>query len=142
MKMKLTALLVGFAVAAPVLAHASIEINCGQNYNDDKGDYKKKVIQVSSEDDNFSGPAGKNWSLWKGKRRSESKGSKYTAVLSADHATLTITAVTAQTPSGPVGTKYIISKPYEDAPTLSVTNLGGVTGPIQTGSFDCMGSQD
>jgi len=145
MKNKLILFLTLFLFSA-LSGHAfgSVFVDCGTQPNPDEGSFENVVFSVSSEDDDFSGPAGKNWHLTVNGK--DVVGQSATAKIDLDpRSRLTVLTVLVQignSASGPVGTEYRVGNPYTDEPKLEIFNMGGFTGRIRTATYACFATTD
>lgn len=146
MKNSIKVLSAGLSVALliPTQAFAVIGISCGQkeNYSADDAAYKPEVFGFYSEDEEFSGPTGENWTAdVNGQRLKGDKVSISTVETRRHIDSITVTVTKFRTTRGDVGTEYKVTNPYSE-PKLTVTTFGGVMAPRLQGPYPCISNVD
>ncbi|MGZ3721915.1 MAG: hypothetical protein ACXVA9_03220 [Bdellovibrionales bacterium] len=145
---------IGLLAVAAFISHsamASLAVECGSDTNVNEGTVNDTIVHVSSDDDNFAGRAGTKANSWgmtyKGQeyppnkataRMIWAKGTKKGEQAEA----IEITVIIGNSPTGPVGERLLITGPYDDEPKLEIFNIGGVTGPLKTGTYKCLSYVD
>ena len=127
-------------------AFASAYSKCGKSVNPDTLETTGYELEISSGDDKFSGPVGKNWDLKLKEDGDWLPASRNITAKSYEDANgqtiVEISIVQARTASGAVGIKYKLIGLYDDQPVLEKYNIGGVTGPLKTDTFQCVSGND
>lgn len=135
-------------MSAVMPVHAAISIECGEDVDAGAMTVGKRVLVLSSQDENFLGQASERADGWS----MEYRGQKYPAEKATasekrtDHgevlAKIEINIHYAMTPIGEVGKRLVIENPYDDIPILIEYKMGGVTGPLETGNYACISTHD
>jgi hypothetical protein len=140
-----------FALAALTVlfantSHASIYISCGTGEPNEEMSYgENQELQISSADDVFEGPVGGTWELKLGANEDWMQPTpSVTAVLTGVEGArgVEVTIQSANTPSGPVGIRYILNDIYSDTPSLEKYTYGGFTGAMKIGEYNCVSAID
>lgn len=126
-------------------AHAAVWISCGNGKELDEGLYEVQEAQFSSESNKFKGAVGGTWHLkigngdWLAPHRNiTAKSTKKDGVT-----TVEVVIKIGNTPSGPAGTRYVLTDIYSEEPTLEKFNLsGGFGGNLKVGTFKCLSGND
>ena len=146
--MKNLNLLTLIALLSSSSAFCAASIDCGKPNHLEDGAIANPELSISSETDNFSGPAGKNWLLFMAgaERKSTSKAPvSAKMVKNADGSKSVIIQIQdAKSVTGPVGTQIRIQKLYTDKTVAEFTVMGGFAGGMREMSKDlvCVGSYD
>jgi hypothetical protein len=144
MKFALAWLMFGFAASG---AHASIYTICGENINMEKMTADNYVLEVSSQDDDFNGVSGGTWSLklepgekggWIENNPNITAKSKRVK----GQTNVEISVVIGRSPTGPVGSTYVIKNIYGENPTLEKYTMGGFAGRILEKAVKCESAVD
>jgi hypothetical protein len=122
-------------------ASASAFVSCGTNYDEETGEYEEQVLAISSEDDDFNGALGGTWEMKMGDKDWAKPTKKVQATMD-DENNVVIKVTMGVSPTGPVGKEFNISNIYADNPTLEIFTMGGFTGRIKTGAYECTSSND
>jgi hypothetical protein len=123
---------------------ASYAVECGSKTDVKNGKVTGEILNLSSEDDNFTGLASKDvngWSMsFSGKEYPPNQATaRVIKAKDSSHVdAIEVTVVFGTSSSGVVGEKLVISKPYSDEPTFEVYNMGGFTGPLKTANYKCI----
>lgn len=128
-------------------AFANTYVKCGK-FHDKKSDkiYGYELELSSESPDDYSGPAGRNWNIKLFKERSEWLDLSPNIVaknFKRDEKTVVeITMKYGDTPTGPVGLRYVLSDLYADYPTLEKFSFGGFAGTVKLGTYACITGND
>lgn len=126
---------------------ANTYVKCGK-YREKKSD---KIfgyeLELSSESpDEYSGPAGRKWNIKLFKERSEwldlSPNILAKNFKRDEKTVVEITMKYGDTPTGPVGLRYVLSDLYADYPTLEKFSFGGFAGTVKLGTYECITGND
>jgi hypothetical protein len=136
------------AVLFSFMANASTYVQCGKQVNIDPETSVVSVdsyqLEVSSDDDDYSGAVGISWNMkvdnpvgdWMPTNpRITAKSYSEDGIFVVE-----ITHIIDNSLGGPVGVVYKILDFYSDFPTLEKYNLGGFTGFLKVGRFECFSS--
>jgi hypothetical protein len=130
-------------------AFANAYVKCGKSVNQETNKVTGYELELSSDNDNFSGVVGKNWNLSLEKENNwmKTKGNEnVTAQMNKDkeyNVTVEVFIRGAKTASGWTGTRYVLANLYSDFPTLEKWTLGGgIVGPMKQGSYKCYSGND
>lgn len=146
MPYKLLAVLCAFC--ASTTAFANTYVKCGKAVNLDIPDVTGYELEISSENDRYTGSVGKNWNL---KLHSEASDwldaatNKNVVAKSSKKSGDTIIEITIavdQAGGRPVGTLYRLIGLYDDQPRLEKYALGPYSAPEKTGTFQCFSAND
>lgn len=130
------------------LASANSVMICGTEPNYEKFEVKDFQLMISSENDQYTGAVGENWNLKLGSEESEweepNKNITATMTKAGDVTIVDIQMIIGKSSTGPVGERFVISDIYGyfGDPILEKYNIGGVTGPIKTGTYTCIHAFD
>ncbi len=139
-------LLLFIALILPSTVFANSYIICGQTASFDDGmTVTGYELELSSEDDNYSGPVGKNWNL-KLKENGEwlkpNDAVVATSLEKDGDVTVRITIAAASSVTGPVGSQYVLTNLFDEEPVLEKFTMGGFAGSVKIGTFHCVGAYD
>jgi hypothetical protein len=125
-------------------AFANTYVKCGQKANLDTFEVKGYELELSSENDKYTGEVGKNWNLKLGSENSEWLENNKNITASTDkNGVITIFVRKFQTVSGYIGTRYVLTGLYDDQPVLEKYTLGGgIVGPMKVGTLECVSGND
>lgn len=126
--------------------YANTYVKCGAFVDLEAGKVSGYELEISSENDHYSGPVGKNWNLKLDEQADWLNiNSKITARSfkdANDNTVVEIAIKKAQATTGPVGTLYKLIGLYDDEPILEKYTMGGFAGTIKTGTFKCQSAND
>lgn len=130
------------------MAFASSIVKCGVKADVDNFEVKGYELELSSQNDDFSGAVGGTWHMKVGSEKSKwlKKNPKITAETSENEDGDTVVEVVlrgARTPTGYTGTRYVLIGLYSEQPTLEKWSLGGgIIGRRKLATFECVAAQD
>lgn len=144
--MKIFALLICALFAQSALADNTYVI-CGKTVDIDSFTIQGFELALSSEgSDAYKGPVGKSWNLKLGSEDSDWLAPNKNVIAKTSKTdgktAVEIIIKNAQTPSGPVGTRYVLSDLYDDEPVLEKYTFGGFAGKVKAGEFRCLTGND
>lgn len=136
---------ISFLTSSSVWANSYIQ--CGKTADFDNFKVAGFELAVSSEDDLYEGAVGGSWDLKLGSEDEdwEQPNPKIVAktVQNQDGTvTIVITKTVGNSPTGAVGEQYQLIDLYNDTPVLEKYNIGGFTGKLKTGTFQCISAID
>ena len=126
---------------------ANTYVKCAEAIDSETFEVTNYELELSSEgSDDYSGPVGINWNL-----KLESEESNWLApnlkimakTSTEDGQTIVeITIEVGSSISGPVGTRYVLTGLYDEAPVLEKFTMGGFAGTVKIGTYECFSSND
>lgn len=136
-----------FSTLASGAAMANTYVKCGQLADWDAFTVTGYELELSSEDgDEYKGPVGIKWNMRIGSEQADwlktNKSITATSSKKDGSVIVEIKMIMAKTPSGPVGTRYKLIGLYDEMPKLEKYNIGGFTGNLLVGTFECITSND
>jgi hypothetical protein len=126
-------------------AFANTYVICGTAVDPEEQIVTGYELELSSEDDEYSGPVGKTWNLKLEKNSDWLPFSKRVVAKTSKVANDTIIEIEitqAQSASGIVGTVYKLIGLYNEQPILEKYTMGGFAGSIKIGTFQCLSAND
>lgn len=126
-------------------ALANVYIKCGKTANGDEATVTGYELEVSSESDNFNGPVGNNWNLKLDETGDWLPATNLITAKSVEKDTTTTVSIKIKqgdSLTGAVGTEYELVGIYDDKPSLKKFTMGGFTGKILIGTFECFSAND
>lgn len=127
-------------------AFAHIYVECGKSTDLENFKTEGFELAISSSGDEFQGQVDGTWSLKLESADADwlKKTDKVIAKTSKDGDATNVEIIIkkAVTPTGPVGTRYIVKDIYSDEPTLERYTMGGFAGTLNTGNFRCISAID
>lgn len=138
-----------FVVAAALFfsapAFANTYVMCGKSVDLENQIVDGYELELSSENDEYTGAVGGNWNL-KLDLNSDwlTPSPKVTATQSevAGNTIIEIKIVTARSASGAVGSVYKLIGLYDEEPVLEKYTMGGFAGSVKIGTFKCQSGND
>ena len=132
------------ATLLPALSFASTYVVCGKHVDSEMraAGYE---LEISSEDDAYSGSVGKSWNLKlqeNGDWLSANKNITAKKTELNDVTIIAITLVSGRSVSGAVGTVYKLIDLYSERPVLEKYSMGGFVGSQKIGTYECMSGND
>lgn len=121
-------------------------VKCGTDVDLDTMEVTGYELEMSSDNDDYSGPVGENWNLkldengdWLSPRRNVLARS----LQDSNQRTLVeITISKGATATGAVGTVYKLIDLYSEEPVLEKYTMGGFAGTVKLGTFKCLSGND
>lgn len=130
----------------PLSAFANTYVQCGKFVDLEAGKVTGYELEISSENDLYSGPVGKNWNLKLNQNADWlTVNPKITAKSSKnaeDRTVIEITLKQAESVTGAVGIQYKLIDLYSDEPTLEKYTMGGFAGSVRIATFKCQSAND
>ena len=137
-------LLAAFLMSSTSFAYTYVK--CGDKVNKKTGEVTGYKLELSSENDRYSGSVGKNWNL-----KTEEDGDwlapnpNVVARKSKNEngeTLIDIIITRAKTPTGPTGTHYQLIDLYGDYPVLEKYTMGGFAGTKKIATYECISGND
>jgi len=144
MRLMICAIIVSLAFVQPALAYTYVK--CGKTVSVEDLTTEGFELEISSETDEYSGAVGGNWQMKLGSEDSKWLKSNRNIVakktVNKKSTDIDISIIKANTPSGPVGTQYKLFGLYSEQPRLEKYNVGGFTGYLKVGEYQCASAND
>lgn len=125
-------------------AQAATYIECGESVTDDYDVIGFELAISSERIYGYQGPVGGTWNLKLAAGQWLAKNEKITANYMEDvfDTDVEIKIVEGNSPSGPVGTRYMVRHFWANAPVLEKYTMGGFVGSVKVGTYECYSSHD
>jgi hypothetical protein len=128
------------------MAFANTYVKCGESVDLMADTVSGYELEISSENDIYSGPVGENWNLkvdeagnWLDVNKNITARSFKDA---DDNTVIEVSIKQGQSVTGPVGIKYKLIGLYDDEPVLEKYTMGGFAGSVKIGTFQCQSAND
>lgn len=127
-------------------AHAHTYVKCGETVDADNFTVTDYVLELSSENDRYSGVVAGNWNLKLNSEDSEwlEKNKRITARKYKDNGDtiVEVRIVRNLSKTRPVGTMYRLIGLYDEQPRLERYTFGGFGGKRLVGTYQCLSAND